>query len=98
MQRLQAKLENLSHRSEQGVHGILRNQQARHSQLVRMLHGLSPLPTLARGYAVLRNDSGDVVSSIGQVAEGQTIRATLEDGTINAKVSLTTEQKLEDAE
>ena len=53
----------------------------------RMLDGVSPLPTLARGYAILRSDSAAVISRVADLAPGQSLRGQLQDGSFNAQVS-----------
>src|SRR5205823_5156612 len=44
------------------------------------LVALSPAQTLERGYAIVRTDSGDVVSSIAEVSSGAHVDVTLSDG------------------
>jgi len=50
------------------------------------LAALSPLQTLERGYAIVRADSGAVVSSTGDVATGARVDVTLADGSFGARV------------
>jgi exodeoxyribonuclease VII large subunit len=50
------------------------------------LHALSPLATLARGYAVVSDDRGDTITSVGNVTAGQSIVARLDDGRIHGRV------------
>jgi exodeoxyribonuclease VII large subunit len=51
------------------------------------LGGLSPLETLARGYALVRKLPEETpVHSVSQVAEGDTVRVQLADGRIEAQV------------
>ena len=44
------------------------------------LGAVDPNRVLARGYALLRDDDGHSLSSIGQLRPGQSVRATLHDG------------------
>ena len=53
----------------------------------RMLESVSPLPTLARGYAVLRSDSGTVVSHVTDLEPGQSLQGQLQDGSFSAQVT-----------
>jgi exodeoxyribonuclease VII large subunit len=53
----------------------------------RMLNNLSPLPTLARGYAVLRDRQGNVISDASALRPGQQIAAQLRDGRLTAEVT-----------
>ena len=69
---------------------LQRSMDRRHRRVVessRMLNNLSPLPTLARGYAVLRNDQGTVVSDASALRSGQKIFAQLHDGRLTAAVT-----------
>jgi exodeoxyribonuclease VII large subunit len=47
---------------------------------------LSPVQTLDRGYAIVRTDSGDVVSSTSAIASGRHVDVTLADGGFGARV------------
>ncbi|HEX6533198.1 MAG TPA: exodeoxyribonuclease VII large subunit [Gemmatimonadaceae bacterium] len=51
------------------------------------LHALSPLATLARGYAVARDTHGITLSSVSRFAADMPFTLTLRDGTVNARVS-----------
>jgi exodeoxyribonuclease VII large subunit len=48
------------------------------------LHALSPLATLARGYAVARDSSGTTLSHLAQFTPGLPFSLTVRDGTISA--------------
>ena len=50
------------------------------------LHALSPLATLARGYAVIGDEQGKTITSIDGVVPGQSITARLNDGRIHGRV------------
>ena len=54
--------------------------------LSRMLNSVSPLPTIARGFAVVTNDAGDAVTHIDQVVVGDTTTTFLSDGAIVSEV------------
>jgi exodeoxyribonuclease VII large subunit len=64
--------------------------QFRHAQLARSsqtLHALSPLQTLARGYATLQNMTTDkTLYSVDDVRPGDPVRATLVDGHIDCRI------------
>ena len=51
------------------------------------VRALSPLATLERGYAVLQDDSGHVVTSVTQVASDDRLRARVRDGTLGVVVT-----------
>ncbi|MGY6517334.1 MAG: exodeoxyribonuclease VII large subunit [Lysobacteraceae bacterium] len=64
-------------------------QQRRHAMdsSARALHALGPLPTLERGYAVLREpDGGAVLRSVAQARVGQQVDARLADGSLRLQV------------
>jgi exodeoxyribonuclease VII large subunit len=54
--------------------------------LVRSLHAVSPLATVARGYAILQHDDGRIVRSVGDAAVGDAIDARLVDGRLRVRV------------
>jgi exodeoxyribonuclease VII large subunit len=53
------------------------------------LHALSPLATLARGYAVITDGEGAPVTSVTAVKPGDAIVARLRDGSIHARTERT---------
>jgi exodeoxyribonuclease VII large subunit len=53
------------------------------------LNALSPLATLARGYAVLLGDDGSAVTTVDALAPGEAFVARLHDGRIHARVERT---------
>jgi exodeoxyribonuclease VII large subunit len=55
--------------------------------LAGKLHVLSPLATLGRGYAMVTDAEGAVVTSVEQVAPGDEVRVRLRDGRFRASVS-----------
>jgi exodeoxyribonuclease VII large subunit len=50
------------------------------------LGSLSPMKTLGRGYAIVRSESGDLVSSAGDVSAGSRVDVTLAAGRFGARV------------
>ncbi|MEG0026716.1 MAG: exodeoxyribonuclease VII large subunit [Raoultibacter sp.] len=50
------------------------------------LHDLSPLTILSRGYAVARNETGDIMKSVDAVALGDHLRVSLADGDVGCRV------------
>jgi exodeoxyribonuclease VII large subunit len=72
------------------VHKTQKSLQRSEQTLERMhtsLQMLNPQRVLERGYAVLQDDSGQVVSRAVQAASGQELQATLADGRIRVKVT-----------
>jgi len=50
------------------------------------LHALSPLATLARGYAVARGRDGSTLSTVAQLSDGLPFDLVVRDGTVSARV------------
>ena len=68
---------------------MMRSLEQREQRMVasaRMLESLSPLPTLTRGYTVLRDPAGSVISRTGELAVGQEVYGQMQDGRFTAKV------------
>lgn len=62
-------------------------RQTRLAALARMLHALSPLPTLERGYAVVTDRaSGQTITSIDQAPSGTEMVTRLRDGRVFSTV------------
>ena len=73
-------------------------QQREHvGQQARMLHNLSPLPTIDRGYGLVTNEDGRVVSSRAEVSSGDTLTTYVQDGSIRSVVDDTNPKTLTDS-
>ncbi len=70
---------------------LLRNQLA---LAAARLNDLSPLAIVARGYSIVRNDAGHVVSSIEGVHAGDSVAIAVKDGTIACVVTDANEKML----
>ncbi len=57
------------------------------ASLARALNAVGPLPTLERGYAILRDRNGRVVRSVAQAQRGDSLDARVADGTFAVTVS-----------
>ena len=55
--------------------------------LTAKLDALSPLKVLARGYSMVRTQSGNVVSSVKQVTNNDPVHVTLSDGSVDAIIT-----------
>ncbi|WDM73860.1 exodeoxyribonuclease VII large subunit [Xanthomonas cucurbitae] len=65
----------------------LQHDRLRLRGVVRSLEAVSPLATVARGYAILtRPADGQVIRSASEVAPGERLRAQLADGNIEVRV------------
>ena len=56
------------------------------------LNALSPLKILERGYSILEDEEGKVITSVNDISIGQVVKTTLKDGKINLSV-VSKEQK-----
>jgi len=66
----------------------LQHDQLRLHSIARSLEAVSPLATVARGYAIVtRPDDGSVVRSAADVVAGERLRAQLADGSIEVRVT-----------
>lgn len=65
----------------------LKQQREQLQHLGQTLHVVSPLATLGRGYAIVKDDQGQIIRSAGQVRAGQSIRAHLGCGSVEAQVT-----------
>ena len=65
----------------------IRSRQEKLAELARTLNAVSPLETLGRGYAIITSDaSGELISSVSQVAAGDDVSARVKDGTLACTV------------
>ncbi|MBD2860323.1 exodeoxyribonuclease VII large subunit [Spongiibacter sp. KMU-158] len=61
-------------------------QQQRLTYLLKQLQALGPQQTLSRGYSILQNEQGQVISSAQQLEKGQRLKATLAKGETTVRV------------
>jgi exodeoxyribonuclease VII large subunit len=87
---LREQLLRSQHRHTQlgnAIHRVLERAQEHVARTVQALDTLSPLATLARGYAILDNpDTGVVVRAAGEVQPGDAVRARLARGRLDCRV------------
>jgi exodeoxyribonuclease VII large subunit len=91
--RPQARLELLARRQGEALRRLhtgwqrrLEQRQARLQGLARSLSAISPLATVARGYAILQHEDGRVVRSVGDATKGDLLDARVTDGTLKLRV------------
>ena len=93
LQKLQQHNEHLAYRLEEAMQRKLESAKNRFSQLAQLLDSLSPLRTLDRGYAIITDASGAVVSDADAVSEGDTVNARLARGRMELEVLRVTDHK-----
>lgn len=90
LQRTQADIDRLRHSLLQAIRQSLQGSASGLANLSRNLQAVSPLNTLARGYSITFDNSGQVLKSVSGIHPGDSIRARLADGEIQASVVATT--------
>ena len=91
LERAHVALEHTRQALFRALHNQHSNRQIRLQAATRMLHSLSPLPTLGRGYAMVRESDSDkgpgqVLSHIAQIAVDDIVSTQLQDGHFKAHV------------
>jgi exodeoxyribonuclease VII large subunit len=64
----------------------LERDKGRMNLVSAALSALNPEATLARGFSITRNVEGKVITSSGQVKQGESIRTQLAEGELDAVV------------
>jgi exodeoxyribonuclease VII large subunit len=80
------RLSLLSERMDGAVSAQLRDLASSLSSRAAKLEALSPLSTLARGYAAAERGDGKPLRSVREIAEGELLRLRLSDGSVAARV------------
>jgi exodeoxyribonuclease VII large subunit len=80
------RLDDLARRTDSSLQHVLSLSQAQLSGLERRLYGLNPLTVLARGYAIVTNEKGLLVSKVKDARQGGEVSVQVSDGTFIAKV------------
>jgi exodeoxyribonuclease VII large subunit len=81
------RVDQLNGRLEQAIALKLGQLSNRHSIAQARLWAVSPLGTLRRGYAIVRDEEGAVVRSVQNVAKGDELKIQVSDGEITATSS-----------
>jgi exodeoxyribonuclease VII large subunit len=75
----------LSSRLDQANFNSLQNRKNRFSVALTALDSVSPLATLARGYAIVQGQDGYIIHSVDDVAAGDRLTIRVSDGDFGAK-------------
>lgn len=86
------KLQRLKNGLDSGINRHLQSQTNSVTIMARMLDGMSPLHTLGRGYAFIRDDANALVTKTEYANVGDSVTAQLQDGIIVATVTGITKQ------
>lgn len=77
----------MSRRASLAASGLIKERRLRLEGLAGKLHVLSPLATLGRGYAVIANEEGHIVTSAASLVERDHISIRFRDGHAEADVT-----------
>jgi len=86
LSRLRERLIAVASRPQAAIGRRLANDAMRLRGLARSLQTVSPLATVARGYAILQQPDGRVVRSVLDAATGDVLDARLGDGSLRVRV------------
>ncbi len=86
IERAEFEVESLFDRGAKALTSLVTREYEWLSGARGQVRALSPLATLARGYAVVQNQVGEVINSVRQVSPGQDLVARLSDGQIDIVV------------
>ena len=78
--------DNLSKQLESFIDKIVMAKRQGYEKQVALLDSLSPLKTMSRGYSVVTNNEGRLISKIGDTNIGDNIIIKVTDGSINTRV------------
>ena len=92
VQRSIGRLAALRQRLATGSHDTLSELNHQVALLGRALHSVSPLATLDRGYAIVRDPQGNVLTDAATAKSGDEIRARLSKGELVANVTKVIEE------
>jgi exodeoxyribonuclease VII large subunit len=86
LQQARARLNAMRGRPQASLAQRLQREAVHLRGLVRSLHAISPLATVARGYSILQHADGRIVRNIDDVAIDECIDARLHDGRLRLRV------------
>lgn len=80
------RLDDLSFRLEASLGNCFRLKRSECQGLMKRLNALNPFAVLQRGYSIVTNTTGQVVSKVSQVSRDELVDVKLSDGTILTRV------------
>jgi len=81
------QIDMLADRMTRALHRVLDRRRSRLDIAVAGLTVVNPLATLARGFAIVRDDGGNVIRAVTQANPGEGITIQVSDGTFGARVN-----------
>ena len=88
-QRLEYQRQGIQELRRRMVQAMLRHHERKRAAFEKnagLLHAISPLAVLGRGYSIVRREKGDIVRSCTEVQPGENISITLAQGGIDCEV------------
>jgi exodeoxyribonuclease VII large subunit len=82
----QQKQQQLKYRLTQAMSSTLNNAEQTLQRQIQQLHAFSPLATLARGYAIVKDENGRITTDSSELQTGNRIEVTLNKGQFTAQV------------
>ena len=86
LDRRESQLRFLAGDLERAGRSLVRDMANRVENLALRLEAASPLAPLQRGFALIRNEKGELVHSVYDVQEGEKVRMHMADGSVDAIV------------
>jgi exodeoxyribonuclease VII large subunit len=83
------RLSALRDQLDQLAHAVIATKKQELIALSQLLSAYDPEAALERGYALLKSEKGALIRTVADVSPGETITATLHDGSLEAIVSST---------
>ncbi|AKG04333.1 exodeoxyribonuclease VII large subunit [Salimicrobium jeotgali] len=86
LEREQANVRQLDNRLNKQMQRIVEEKKYRWQSLVQQLSLVNPLEIMKRGYALPYNEQNELIKSVKNVSEDETIHLQINDGTIYGKI------------
>jgi exodeoxyribonuclease VII large subunit len=86
LERLRERLQGLAPRAQATTARDLQRRALHLQGLARSLEAVSPLATVARGYAIVQRDDGRIVRSVRDAMPGERLGARVQDGVLYVRV------------
>ncbi|MBR2353036.1 MAG: exodeoxyribonuclease VII large subunit [Clostridia bacterium] len=86
LSRMEEKLRHEEELLDRNMTRILEGERATLATSLERLNALNPLAVLERGYAAVKNEEGNVISRVSDLAEDETVTLLMHDGTAKAKI------------
>ncbi len=81
------QFENINSRFQRATKSLINEKTKKLQHLVHTLDALSPLHTLKRGYAIVKDQDGNIIRHVGDVNENQIIKTELAKGHIFSTIT-----------